>query len=226
MELSIVLGTMDRPKEFLGLYDSIIKHTQGISWELVVSDAAQITPLEPGLFPSARIIPENPRLGHVKGYNRLFREAKGEYVLWLNDDCVVTPDWAKNALAFMRSREDVGLGALFYCVWDPPFFCNSWLGDLPYANFGIINREYGNRLGWFDDEMYFYGADNSLAFKVFLSGKLVRGIPNSRVIHRPFLDIHRPGNERHQPSDAAIVRNKYEHLVDAMVRVHRAGRQD
>ncbi len=221
-ELSIVLGCLDRPGNFLDLYTSIQQDTQGIDWEIVVSDASKITPLNPDAFPQARIIKEVPRLGHVKGYNQAFRQAQGEYVVWLNDDCVVTPDWAKNALDYMKSRPDVGLGALSYCIWDRPFFYNEYWG-MPYANFGIIKRELGESLKWFDEEMYFYGADNSLAFKVFCSGKLVRGISSSRIIHRPFHDSYRAGNESHQPMDAAILNRKYEHLADYMLQIHRSG---
>lgn len=221
-ELSIVLGCLDRPGTFLDLYTSIQKFTQGVDWELVVSDASRITPLDPASFPAARIIKEEPRLGHVKGYNQAFRQARGEYVVWLNDDCLVTEDWAKNALQYMRARSDVGMGALYYCVWGEPYFYNEYWG-MPYANFGIIKRELGEQLKWFDEEMYFYGADNSLAFKVFLSGKLVRAIPSARVIHRPYTDIYRRSNESHQPLDASILNNKYQHLADDMLRVHRSG---
>lgn len=220
MELSIVTGHMDRIPSFETLYESIVKNTKDVDWEFIVSDASEKTPLELTKYERTRILPERPRLGHAAGYNKAFREAKGQYVVWLNDDCIVEPEWARVAIDFMKRNRWVGMGAIPYCTHAGNYTINEYCG-MPYANFGILEREYGNSLGWFDEEVRMYGADNSLAFKVYLSGKVVRAIPGARINHRPFVDEHRIANERKQAEQAAILMNKYRGLLPEMEKTHR-----
>lgn len=221
MDLSIVLGHLDRPEYFHKLHETIKAYTNGIDWEIVVSDASYDRPLDPLKYPeNVVILEERPRLGHSRGYNMAFRATKGKWVVWLNDDCEVTPDWASEAIGFMERNPWVGMGALYYCIHAEPYYINSYW-QMPYANFGILDRQYGADLGWFDEDMEMYGADNSLSFKVYLSGRAVRGIEKSRIIHRPFMDKHRPDNESKQPRDCQILGNKYSHLTDVMQRVNR-----
>jgi len=221
-ELSIVLGHLDRPEAFYRLFDSVRAYTQGISWEMVVSEASYNRFIDPNKLSgeNVTIIKESPRLGHCKGYNEAFRTCRGRWVAWLNDDCEVSPNWASEAIGFMERNPWVGMGALYYCINYEPFYINDYWG-MPYSNFGIIDRIYGDSLGWFDECVEMYGADNSLSFKVYLSGKAVRGIPASKIIHRPFMDEHRLVNESKQPRDCEILGNKYQHLTDTMLRVHR-----
>lgn len=215
-----MLGHLDRPEHFHRLYDSVAAYTT-VDWEMVVSDASETRPLDRKLYPdNVVIIKEQPRLGHSRGYNKAFNASQGKWVVWLNDDCEVTPKWAEEAIGFMERNPWVGIGALYYCNFYEPYYVNSYW-QMPYANFGILDREYGNQLGWFDEDVEMYGADNSLSFKAYLTGKVVRGIPNARIIHKPFMDEHRLVNESKQPRDCAILGNKYSHLSDVMQKVNR-----
>lgn len=220
MDLSIVLGHLDRPEAFHKLYDSVAAYTH-LDWEMVVSDASVERPLDRTKYPeNIVIIKEQPRLGHSRGYNQAFYKSTGKWAIWLNDDCEVTPNWAIEAIGFMERNPWVGMGALYYCNHAEPYYINSYW-QMPYANFGILDREFGNQIGWFDEDVEMYGADNSISFKVYLSGKAVRGIPYSRIIHKPFIDKHRVNNEAKQPRDSRILSNKYSHLTDVMLKVNR-----
>lgn len=204
------------------LVSSIQKNTD-VSWELIISDAGD-DELSPEHLPkvSGRIdlYQERPRLGHVKGYNQAFWRATGKWVVWLNDDCVVQPKWASQAICFMERNRWIGLGALKYGTFGTPFLSNEYQG-LPYANFGLIQRALGDVLGWFDEEAcYFYGGDNSLTFKVFMADKPVVPIPGEHIIHRPFVDQHRIENEKNQPDDARRLIDKYLPYFPMMREVH------
>jgi GT2 family glycosyltransferase len=207
--LSLVTGTRNREFDFRRLVNSIAAHTR-VPWELIVSDASD-EPIE--TVPNVQIIPERPRLGCTRGYNVAFRQASGKYVLWLNDDCEVMPGYATAAIAFMESHPEIGLGALYYADEGTreSWHVNTCMFGMLYANFGILSRELGDQVGWFDDELTMYGNDNSLAYRVLLAGKGIAPIPEARILHHSTRDQHRIENNdyayRHQQAD--LLRAKY-----------------
>lgn len=221
--LSIVVGTRNRPDAFRRLVESIEKYTP-MPWELVVSDASD-RPIEnepvatDETWPKIKVIPERPRLGHVKGYNRAFREARGGWVIWLNDDVEVLPDWADNAITFMEYNPHVGLGALYYEEPGKKAFHMNLGWGIPYANFGILRREVGERIGWFDEDFYMYGADNAIAFEMLMAGYAVVGIHSARVRHHSVNDPARQENERDAQTASAILSRKYEHRIPELRRL-------
>lgn len=220
--LSLVTGTRNRPDDFRRLVDSIERHTP-MKWELVVSDASD-TPIqnEPvatdETWPKIRVIPERPRLGCTVGYNRAFRKARGRFVIWLNDDCEVMPGYATAAIDFMEAHPEIGLGALYYA--DPNhqgFRVNTCMFGMIYANFGILRRQLGNQVGWFDESVEMYGNDNSLAWRVLMAGKGIAAIPDARILHHSTNDAHRVENNNYafRHTQAELLRVKYEpHLAE------------
>ncbi len=223
--LSIITGTRNRPVAFRRLVDSIEEHTD-VHWELVISDASDI-PIEKepvatdATWPRIRVLAERPRLGCTAGYNRAFKEAKGRWVVWLNDDVTVTAGWATTAIAFMRDHLPIGLGAFYYDEPErkTPLAVNDGWG-IPYANFGILRRDLGEQIGWFDDDLRMYGNDNSLTFKVLMAGLGVAGIPGTVLHHHSVDDIERVENQRGRFQDNEILRRKYFHLIDYMKSIY------
>ncbi len=224
MKLSIVTGTRNRPDSFRALVDSIEEHTKGIDWELVVSDASD-DPIEEQAVATdeawerIRVIAERPRLGCTKGYNRAFKASKGEWVIWLNDDVTVDQGWAETAISFMESNPEIGLGALYYDEPEKPLQVNTAWG-IPYANFGIISRVLGDKLGWFDEDLEMYGNDNSLTFRVLLVGIGVAAIPGAVVHHHPIRDVERQNNEKSKMRASDVLHEKYYHRLPIMRAVY------
>lgn len=187
-----------------------------MDWELVVSDASDDSVssvvLPSRIWNRVRLIPEKPRLGCTKGYNVAFRQASGEWVMWINDDCEVDPGYAETAIEFMRSHPEIGLGAFYYS--DPNHIgwkVNTCMFGMLYANFGILSRKLGDKVGWFDEDLTMYGNDNSLTYRILMAGKGVAAIPNARIIHHSTKDAHRIENNnygyRQQQGD--LLRAKY-----------------
>lgn len=203
--LSLVTGARNRPESFRRLVDSIVEHTS-TPWELVVSDASD----EPIVcdLPNVRILPERPRLGCTKGFNRAFREAMGEWVIWLNDDAEVCPGYDREAMRFMKSHPEIGLGALHYSECGGPFHVNSAWKTI-YANFGIVPRHIGESVGWFDEDLQMYGCDNSLALKILLQNYGIADIPDSRILHHSVKDQARIENQHMRSRDNEILTSKY-----------------
>ena len=215
--LSLVTGSWNRATELRRLIQSIEEHTP-VEWELIISDASDSN--YPYSVPrQVRILIERPKLTCVQGFNRAFREARGKYCLFLNDDATVLPHYAVEAIAFMEAHPQIGLGALYYAQIKPPFkVCEYW--DMVYANFGIISRELGNQIGWFDDSLSMYGNDNSLAFRVLLAGKGIGSIPGARVWHHAVPDAQKIANQVYRNPDADTLRRKYGYALGRMRRVY------
>lgn len=217
--LSLVTGTLDRPESFQRLLSSIEKHTS-VPWELVVADASEV-PYVP-ILPNVHVLHECPRLGFTKGYNLAFKHCLGKWVIWLNDDAEVMPGYAETAIAFMESHARIGLGALPYADGDSSFFRVNTYMRLPYANFGIISRELGNQVGWFDEDFPMYGSDNSLTFRVLMAGKGVSAISGQFIRHHAMQDDHRKRNQASRISEAKKLQDKYRPYHSGMVSNYQA----
>ena len=218
--LSIITGTLDRPQSFSRMLASIEKHTK-LPWELIVSDASRI-PIECS-SESVRIIREEPRLGFTKGYNQAFQQARGRYVMWLNDDAEVMKGYDEAAVSFMSHNPDVGLGAFFYrdeATGSLSYRLSSYWGMI-YANFGIISKKLGDKIGWFDEHLVMYGSDNAFTFKVLLAGYGVAGMPGAFIRHHRVLDSHRVKNEELKVQDGKRLMEIYGRLRPKMQRRYR-----
>lgn len=206
IQLSLVTGKVERHSEFRRLLDSLFQHTQTKEWELVVSDASE-QPYQSN-HSNIRVIHEKPRLTHSRGYNRAFRASKGKYIIWLNDDATVCEGYDTAAIKFMDAHPNIGLGALYYSEDGGKFHINSAWQTI-YANFGIFKKEIGERVGYFDEDITMYGADNSLAFRILLQGFGVAGIPDARIIHHSTKDQIREENQKARTQDNAHLQRVY-----------------
>lgn len=218
MKLSLVTGTRNRPDALKRLIQSVLKHTPQ-PYEFLIGDASD-EPARLNVPEHIVVWPEKPRLGHSRGYNHLFRLAEGEFIIWLNDDAEVMEGYAENAIAFMEAHPQIGLGALHYSENGGPFHVNSaW--KCIYANFGIFRKDFGRRIGWFDEEIEMYGADNSITFRTLLAGKGVADIPNARILHHSMDDAVRRENQNGRIHDNRILTKKYIPLQDAWLNTYR-----
>ncbi len=59
------------------------------------------------------IIYNNKNLGFAKANNRVLAGTKGDYLLFLNPDCLIQADTLKRLIAEMDSRPDVGMAGCF-----------------------------------------------------------------------------------------------------------------
>ncbi len=63
-----------------------------------------------GAHPQVRIIENGQNFGFARASNRTIPQAKGDYILLLNPDCVVYPDTITNMLAAMEAHPEAGMG--------------------------------------------------------------------------------------------------------------------
>ena len=115
-EATLLFGTVDRINSVQRLLASIDANTVGIDFGIVLVDGSR-THSAWNLVRGRRNVQyfeDTERGGFSKAYNLGARLARGEFLVWLNDDCAVCKGWLKNTLKFMRTRKDVGVGALLW----------------------------------------------------------------------------------------------------------------
>ncbi len=205
--LSLVTGTMDRPESLKRLVKSIQTHTD-VPWELIIADASEKPSLD--VMPlNIKVLLERPRKGFTKGYNHAFTHCQGKWVIWLNDDAEVLAGYDVKAIEFMEHHPKIGLGALQYADGDSSLFRVQTHWRMPYANFGIISKDFGDKVGWFDEDFVMYGSDNSLTFRVLMAGKGVSGISGEFIRHHKIQDAHREANQKTRIAEAKKLTDKY-----------------
>lgn len=127
--------------------------------------------------------------------NEGIKAAKNDCVMYLNDDCLVLPDWDKIAAVYFENDKNLGLLVLKTkgIGQDPNFRVIKSLFDFPCANYAILNKK-ANVL--FDEHYeWFYGdADLPLQIGAF-SNMNVGETSENMVVHNHRLDENRKINE-------------------------------
>ena len=148
------------------------------------------------------VILEPEREGAVKAFNKGFRAATAEYVMWLNDDAYPMAGAVEAAVDMIERPElsDVGIVA-FYHNWhsernvldritfDHESYEMCHVRGYPYANFGLLRRSLMERIGFADERFYFFGFDPDLSLHVQLrEGLQVIGCRRALIRHEEVED--------------------------------------
>jgi GT2 family glycosyltransferase len=90
-------------------------------WELLVldnaSDDESIATIKEH-YPPAKVIQQKMNLGFAKGHNLIINWSKSDYILFLNQDLMLAPNYLEDAMAFLEKNPNVASvsGKLLY--WD------------------------------------------------------------------------------------------------------------
>ena len=191
---------------------SLGTHTNLRDVEIIVIDDASPVPLTEALnqVSGVRMVRNQSNLGFVRTCRRAGSLARGEYLVFLNNDIQVTADWLDALLRVFKLRSDAGMvGArLVYpdgrlqeaggIVWkdgsawnwgregDPEHPAYRYLRRADYCSGAClaIKREDWMALGGFDEGYApAYYEDTDLAFRVRELGKQVYYQPDATIIH-------------------------------------------
>jgi GT2 family glycosyltransferase/tetratricopeptide (TPR) repeat protein len=108
--VSIVILGFNQVEYTKKCIDSIRRHTRQ-KYELILIDNGSKDGTE-AFFRSiagAKVIRNPENLGVSKGWNQGMRVATGEYILILNNDIIVGPDWLENMVRLAESDPSIGL---------------------------------------------------------------------------------------------------------------------
>jgi O-antigen biosynthesis protein len=191
---------------------SIAETCKDRSIEVIVIDDCYPEPAGVALatVEGIEIVRNETNLGFLRNCNKAALIARGEYLVLLNNDTIVTDGWLQSMLAVFAQHERVGLvGAkLIYpdgvlqeaggIVWRDGSAWNvgrsddaskpeyNYLREVDYCSGAclMIEREFWNTLGGFDERFApAYYEDTDLAFQVRAAGRRVFYQPRATVVH-------------------------------------------
>ncbi len=112
MELSIIILNYNTFELTCQCIESVIEHTNNISYEIVVVDNGS-SECEPEHFldkyPSIKLIPSKENLGFSKGNNLGIMYAIGTYILLLNSDTIIVDNGVGKSLSRIKESEEIGV---------------------------------------------------------------------------------------------------------------------
>jgi len=210
--VSIVIPVFGRAELTLACLDSIRAAYDEIPYEVIVVDdgSKDRTPKALLRIPGIRVLTNEKNLGFVRSTNQGAAEARGRYVLFLNNDTQVTSGWMKELVETFGRFPDTGLvgsklvypsgrlqeaGAIvrrdgraanFGRGDDPEKPEYNYLREADYCSGAavMVEKEFFLKLGGFDEAFSpAYGEDYDLAFRIRKAGKKVYYQPLSKVVH-------------------------------------------
>jgi GT2 family glycosyltransferase len=211
--LSIVTGARNRPETLARLVRSVLEHTRH-PFELLIGDASDGAPFA-SRDERVRVLPEPLRLGPARGYNELFRRARGAFVAYLNDDAEVLPGWSAAALDVFARHPEIDLACLpLIEPGDPQPFVLLYQ-QMPVAQMGVLRRDAGRALGWFDERFWFYGADTDLSLRALFAGRRLAPAYGRLLVHHKLEDAERRSNMERVAPDRQLLDRLWKGRLDA-----------
>lgn len=229
---------------------SLAEHASGLAHEIIVVDdcSHDETPQRLGEIAGVRVV-RNPRnLGFIGACNAGAAQARGSFLVFLNNDTRVTEGWLEALWALFEERSDCGLvgaklvypdgrlqeagGIVFQDAsgWnygrfdDPQAPAYNYVREVDYCSGAaiMIRRVLFEELGGFD-ACYApaYYEDTDLAFRVRAAGLKAYYQPRSQVIHYEGISSGTDvtsGTKRFQP----INQEKFRARWEAVLRHHPA----
>ena len=207
--VSLVIPTINRRKKLERCIDNIRRNVS-VSHEVIVVDGGSTDGTREWLAEQndLRIILEPQREGAVRAFNKGFRAATGQYVMWLNDDAFPLSGSLEAAVAMLErpDLDDIGMVA-FYHNWhsernvldrvthDGNTYELCHVRGYPYANFGLLRRSLLERIGFADERYYFFGFDPDLSLKIQIDeGLKVVGCRRALIHHDEHHDERKLGD--------------------------------
>ncbi len=161
-------------------------------------------------FPQVRIIRNAQNVGFAAGNNQAIRASRTGYIVTLNNDTRVEPDWLASLVAEAERDPGVGMCASKMLFADRPDIINSTGISLdpvgiawdrrggeaddgretepvqvfgPCAGAALYRRSMLDQIGLFDEHFFAYLGDVDLAWRARLAGWRCLYVPHARVYH-------------------------------------------
>lgn len=163
-------------------------------------------------WPGGCFIQHGQNLGYCGGNNRAAEAARGQYLLFLNNDTRLEPRCLELLLAEVQRTGAAAAGPLILNYEDDSF---QSLGAFGFDLFGLastralaaetrdvlmpegcaylIQRDLFNELGRFDPEFFMFADEFDLSWRVWISGHRAIAVPSARLHHRGAAQVNPAG---------------------------------
>lgn len=213
--VSVVILNFNGRDYLSNCLDSVL-NSQYSNFEVILVDNASTDnglekALEPFVAdPRLKIVRNTRNLGFSGGNNVGFEHSSGEYIVFLNNDTIVTPDWLSTLMSAMQNDATIGLAqSLILTIDGKKIQTAGWLfsnylihkcmlcADKPSdmqlqpifeVSFVcgacmIVRREIVETMGLFDPKIPFFYDDTLLTLKTRLAQKRVVTVSGSKIRH-------------------------------------------
>jgi len=160
-------------------------------------------------YPSVKVIRHHQNYGYALGYNLVIDKIENEYIVLLNNDILVKPDWLKELMTHIKN-EDVAAVAPKMKFLHEKTRINSTGGscdiygvglnrgngevdmeqydliqEVFYGNGGalLIKKRVWREIGPFDERYFMYGEDLDWCWRARLKGYKIIYVPHAEVYH-------------------------------------------
>jgi len=210
--VSIIIPVYNQWSYTYSCLKAIVENTSNVSYEIIIADdvSDDETSNIREYVENITVIRNDKNVGFLLNCNNAAKEARGKYILFLNNDTNVQVDWLKNLIDLAESDESIGMvgSKLVYAdgklqeaggiVWkdasgwnygrldDPEKSEYNYVKEVDYISGAsiMIKKSVWDEIGGFDERYapaYFEDAD--LAFEVRKHGYKVMYQPKSTVVH-------------------------------------------
>src|SRR2546427_1220306 len=156
------------------------------------------------------LLRNSKNLGFCQGNNIGASHAKGDYLLFLNNDTTVEPNWLRELVSVVDTNSSIAAAQPKMLMMDEPSIIDSTGGYLtPYGTIYnremlsrdqesragqsevlvatgaalLVKRELFFKLGKFDQRFFIYNEELDLCWRIWLSGNSVVYVPTAVVYH-------------------------------------------
>lgn len=191
---------------------SILQNTPDVAYEIIIADDCSTDETKDILnhIKNIRVIKTDSNKRFLLNCKNAARHARGKYILFLNNDTQVQPNWLHPLVDLIESDKTIGMvgSQLIYpdltlqeaggIIWQDATGANYGRGKKPWCDEYqyvkdvdyisgasiMLPRELWENLGGFDETFVpAYYEDTDLAFQVRQNGLRVVYQPQSRVVH-------------------------------------------
>lgn len=211
-KVSIIIPVYNQFDYTYNCLKSILIHSGEIEYEVIVADDSstdRVKELEQ-FVTGITVVHNTENLKFLKNCNNASKLARGEYILFLNNDTQVQPNWLEPLTSLMDRDAEIGMvgskliypngqlqeaGGILWkdgSAWNYGHFMNpesaeySYVKEVDYISGAaiMIRKNLWNVIGGFDEQfMPAYYEDTDLAFEVRRQGYKVCLQPQSIVVH-------------------------------------------
>ena len=246
-DVTIVIPVHNQYRTTLVCLKSILQNTKDVSYEIILADdySSDLTKTIEERIKGIRVVRHETNIGFLQNCNSAAREAKGSFLMLLNNDTSVESNWLAELLETLKNDSSVGMvgpqllfpdGRLQEAggiVWKDGSGWNYGRGEspqLPQFNYLkevdyisgaclLLRKNLWDTLGGFDERFSpAYYEDTDLAFAIRQAGLKVIYQPKSKVIHFEGMSNGKDlntGIKKYQLRNKQIFRQKWASELEA-----------
>lgn len=199
LKCSIIIVNTNNKKLLEECLSSIYDFTKELEFEIIVCDNGS-TDGSPQMvekkFPQVKLLAFKENLGFIKAVNKGIGAARGEYVIFLNDDTRLIENSFLKLISFMEKHPKAAIASpkLLYPDLSPQRHGNIFSSLALFSDkvreskfvsgaCMVLRRTILDKIGWLDENLYFYNDDIDICLRARKAGYKVYYFPETRIIH-------------------------------------------